>query len=53
MFTATLDLSSDNWYTKLVDLIDKQQTAPIWMSETKVRQEGDTDAITTTKLETS
>ncbi len=36
IFTATLDLSSDNWYTKLVDLIEKQQTAPIWMSETKV-----------------
>ena len=37
VFTATLDLTSDNWYTKLVDLIDKQQTAPIWMSESKVR----------------
>jgi hypothetical protein len=36
IFTASLDLSSENWYNKLVDLIDKQQTAPIWMSETKV-----------------
>ncbi len=24
------------WYTKLIDLIDKQQIAPIWMSEAKV-----------------
>ncbi len=36
VFTATLDLSSDNWYTQLVNLIDKQQTAPVWMSESKV-----------------
>ncbi|XP_071746238.1 tight junction protein ZO-3 isoform X12 [Lepeophtheirus salmonis] len=35
VFTGTLNLSNDNWYTKLTDLIDKQQTAPIWMSETK------------------
>ena len=37
IFTVTLDLSSENnWYNKLVDIIDKQQAAPIWMSETKV-----------------
>ncbi len=38
VFTANLELESpDSWYNKLVDLIEKQQTAPIWMSETKVR----------------
>jgi hypothetical protein len=36
IFTSSLDLTSDHWYNKLVDLVDKQQTAPIWMSETKV-----------------
>ena len=33
---GTLQLHSDNWYTKVTDLIEKQQTAPIWMSDTKV-----------------
>ena len=38
MFTTTLELESgEGWYNQLVDLIEKQQTAPIWMSETKVR----------------
>jgi hypothetical protein len=38
VFTANLELESpDVWYNKLVDLIEKQQTAPIWMSETTVR----------------
>ena len=40
VFTATLNLNNmtaeSQWYTKLTDLIDKQQTAPIWMSESKV-----------------
>ena len=37
---GTLQLHSDNWYTKVTDLLEKQQTAPIWMSDTKVRQPG-------------
>ena len=37
-FAGTLQLHSDNWYTKVTDLLEKQQTAPIWMSDTKVRQ---------------
>lgn len=41
VFTTTLELESgDGWYNQLVDLIEKQQTAPIWMSETKVRRSG-------------
>ena len=40
VYTGTLNLTSitaeSQWYTKLTDLIDKQQTAPIWMSESKV-----------------
>ena len=39
-FAGTLQLHSDNWYTKVTDLLEKQQTAPIWMSDTKVRQPG-------------
>ena len=35
--TGTLQLHGDNWYTKVTDLLEKQQTAPIWMSDTKVR----------------
>ena len=34
---GTLQLHGDNWYTKVTDLLEKQQTAPIWMSDTKVR----------------
>ena len=37
MFPGTLQLHGDNWYTKVTDLLEKQQTAPIWMSDTKVR----------------
>ena len=41
VYTGTLNLTSisvdGQWYPKLTDLIDKQQTAPIWMSELKVR----------------
>lgn len=40
VFTATTTLANitgeNQWYNKLTDLIDKQQTAPIWMSEAKV-----------------
>ena len=40
VFTATTTLANitaeNQWYNKLTDLIDKQQTAPIWMSESKV-----------------
>merc|ERR1719400_1717427 len=35
VLTGTLQLHSDNWYTKVTDLLEKQQTAPIWMSDTK------------------
>ena len=42
VYTGTLNLTSitteGQWYSKLTDLIDKQQTAPIWMSESKVRK---------------
>jgi tight junction protein 1 len=40
VFTATMTMANitaeNQWYNKLTDLIDKQQTAPIWISETKV-----------------
>ncbi|XP_043195405.1 tight junction protein ZO-1-like [Amphibalanus amphitrite] len=36
LFTATITLTdADSWYRKVKDLIEKQQSAPIWMSETK------------------
>ena len=35
-FAGTLQLHCDNWYSKVTDLLEKQQTAPIWMSDTKV-----------------
>ena len=38
VFTVSVDMHADTWYNKIVDLIDKQQTAPIWMSETKVKK---------------
>ena len=34
--SGTLQLHGENWYTKVTDLLEKQQTAPIWMSDTKV-----------------
>ena len=37
VLTSTLPLHADNWYNKVTDLIEKQQTAPIWMSDSKVR----------------
>ena len=40
VFTATITLANitqeNQWYNKLTDMIDKQQTAPIWMSDAKV-----------------
>merc|ERR1719458_1988250 len=35
VLTSTLPLHADNWYNKVTDLIEKQQTAPIWMSDSK------------------
>ena len=41
VFTATITLANitqeNQWYNKLTDMIDKQQTAPIWMSDAKVK----------------
>ena len=39
VLTSTLPLHADNWYNKVTDLIEKQQTAPIWMSDSKVSQQ--------------
>ena len=42
VFTATITLANitqeNQWYNKLTDMIDKQQTAPIWMSDAKVNK---------------
>lgn len=39
VFSATVQLSSpESWYRKVRELIDKNQTAPVWMSEAKVSQ---------------
>ncbi|XP_024082403.1 tight junction protein ZO-1-like [Cimex lectularius] len=36
VFSATVPLSSpESWYRKIRELIDKNQTAPVWMSESK------------------
>merc|ERR1740123_1703084 len=35
VLTSTLPLHADNWYNKVTDLIEKQQTAPIWMADSK------------------
>ncbi|BES91017.1 Tight junction protein [Nesidiocoris tenuis] len=36
VFSATVQLSSpESWYRKVRELIDKNQTAPVWMSEAK------------------
>ncbi|XP_037082457.1 tight junction protein ZO-1-like [Pollicipes pollicipes] len=36
LFTVTVTIAdADSWYRKVKELIDKQQNAPIWMSETK------------------
>ncbi|KAK6635505.1 hypothetical protein RUM44_000757 [Polyplax serrata] len=35
-FSCSITLTSpESWYRKLRELIDKQQTSPVWMSETK------------------
>ena len=43
VFTATITLANitqeNQWYNKLTDMIDKQQTAPIWMSDAKVKEQ--------------
>ncbi|XP_076054109.1 zonula occludens-like protein polychaetoid isoform X19 [Oratosquilla oratoria] len=36
VFTATISLTQpDTWYRKVREIVDKQQSGPIWMSETK------------------
>lgn len=34
--TVTLNDNTENWYRKVRELIDKQQTGALWMSEAKV-----------------
>ena len=40
IFTATFSLDEGTneaiWYGKVTELIEKQQTSPVWMSESKV-----------------
>ena len=40
IFTATFSLDEGTneaiWYAKVTELIEKQQTSPIWLSESKV-----------------
>jgi tight junction protein 1 len=37
-FSCSITLTSpESWYRKVRELIDKQQSAPVWMSESKVR----------------
>ena len=40
IFTASINLDQGSneaiWYSKLTEIIEKQQTSPIWMSESKV-----------------
>lgn len=39
VFSCSLSLSPnspDGWYRKVRELIDKQQSSPVWMSESKV-----------------
>jgi tight junction protein 1 len=36
-FSCSITLTSpESWYRKVRELIDKQQSAPVWMSESKV-----------------
>ena len=41
IFTASINLDQGSneaiWYSKLTEIIEKQQTSPIWMSESKVQ----------------
>lgn len=34
--TITMNDNTDNWYRKVRDIIDKQQSGALWMSESKV-----------------
>ncbi|XP_054258978.1 tight junction protein ZO-1-like isoform X4 [Macrosteles quadrilineatus] len=46
VFSCSLSLSPsspDSWYRKVRELIDKQQTSPVWMSESKVPDEALSD----------
>ena len=36
MSIGIIDLSGNNWFDQLIEMIEKQQNSPIWMSETKV-----------------
>lgn len=37
VFSATISLSGpESWYRKVREMIDKTQTSPVWMSESKV-----------------
>ena len=40
IFTASINLdqatSEAIWYSKVTEIIEKQQTSPVWMSESKV-----------------
>ena len=40
IFTSIVDLDAGSneaiWYAKTTDIIEKQQTSPVWMSDTKV-----------------
>lgn len=40
VFTGTIGLTSgsDSWYRKLRELLETQQSQPVWISETKVDQ---------------
>ncbi|XP_071051834.1 tight junction protein ZO-1 isoform X3 [Onthophagus taurus] len=41
--TVTLNDNSDTWYRKIREIIDKQQTGAVWMSETKLNYDMFTD----------
>ena len=40
IFTASINLDQASseaiWYSKVTEIIEKQQTSPVWMSESKV-----------------
>ena len=47
-FTVTMDMGTTtvaSWYNKLMDLVEKQQTSPIWMSDAKVNELSRTEQI--------
>lgn len=40
VFTATISLTQpEAWFRKIREIIDKQQSGPLWMSETKVHHQ--------------